>query len=833
MALAPSRVPSADEWKESAGGLLMGMGRRMSGGFKGGLSGSGRPRRTTADVKDVYDGGMTARRTARRTMEGSDKSDIIPLYDDIPFPVACVAVSESLCLAVGQLLSPGVTILPHPPRYVSDWLPFVLDELKPVVNDGVTVSAPFAFVRMSDPTVGLNRTLGDTRILQNSDTIVNLAYRDETIELTAQERGELALRVCDVIKVVALPSKVPRLREILRLDVLTEKEKARQAMAIPKGVTLTSSGKIPVEGIVHPFLQLMGGNKSYGSTSATNAHTQIHDKHREGEVGLTLALGSMVDDGRGGRGHRHAKPGKTTEDHHHHGHHHRHQDHHLHDRHQNDHHHHDHHHHQHHHQHASPKKDHHGAVPSAAAGSSPPKHKHDGHGHSHSLPTFSPRAVSPDGSVNTQPSNRSPTLHTSPTHASPRPQPQETTGDLQLPSLPKIFPSTNTTQDDRAIIALLMRSASAALDSHPHPHPQPPSPSNPTDHKGGIQRRKPPERRYSFGGLSAVHCATDAARILVNTSIAMSAAATGAGAGAGTVAGAGGIADGAVVVGALIGGEDHGTSTGSGSSSTDIVTNNELLLTTFHSSPPKGVGEDRPITPSLNHTDAAIAAHRADTEYVSLVNNLPMAESLIISLAAAERRIVDLEKENNQYRFQMGEIIKEKDNHEVHINVLNTKIARLLAEKDALKKAAKELKYAHVLEGKQIDLRMKEFDQVKVQYEQYQKKTEPQIASLTAKVKTMEILAAAEQSELDRNIAIAVKNATDELILKEARIVAAAREAVSTVCYPPPPLLFIIPYLSKFPTHHYPHQTTLCPLSILLFVIHFILLLLFFFIFPI
>ena len=791
MALAPFKAPGADDWKDAGnnGGLLMGMGRRMSGGFKGGLGGSGRVRRTAADVNDVYDGGLTAKRAARKTMEASDKSDnAMPVFDDVPFPAACVAVSESLCLAVGQLLSPGVTILPHPPRHVSDWLPFVLDELKPLVNDGVTVCAPFAFVRMSDPTVGLERTLGDTRILQNSDTIVNLAYRDEAFELTAYERGKLALRVCDVIKVVALPSKVPRLREILRLDALADKEKARQAMDIPKGVTLTASGKIPVEGVVNPFLQLMGGNKTYGSTAA-NVHAHALDKHRDGENGFAIAAGTVGDDGRVGKGHRRAKHSKTM--------------------------------HQHQHQHPSPQRavrnrrdaqgdD--GAVPAAAAGSSPLKHKDQGQGHSIQS---TPRAASPDTSVsahtlNNRPPARSrspshsphPSLHTSPVHASPPHLP----GDPQLPHLPKLFPPTNTTKIDRAIIALLMRSTSAALDKPPPPS-QPSSSSNTAAHSGALRRGKPPQRRYSFGGLSAVHCAADAARILVNASIAMTGSGT-AITGSGTAI-TGGSTDGGEMSG---GGEDSGSG-GAGVSAVPIINSGDPLLSVNNTSV-QGVEEDSRHDPSLllPPVDASIAANRADTEFVSLVNNLPMAESLIISLAAAERTIANLEKENNQYRYHMGEIIKEKDNHEIHINVLNTKIARLVTEKDALKKAAKELKYAHVLEGKQVDLRMKEFDQVKVQYEQYQKKTEPLIATLTAKVKTMEILAAAEQSELERAIAVAVKTATDDLILKEARVVAAAREAVTML--PPTPPHPPLPTHTSPPPPPHPHLPTHPPPSL-------------------
>ena len=37
----------------------------------------------------------------------------------------------------------------------------------------------------------------------------------------------------------------------------------------------------------------------------------------------------------------------------------------------------------------------------------------------------------------------------------------------------------------------------------------------------------------------------------------------------------------------------------------------------------------------------------------SISNNLPPAESLIISLAAAERNISELEKENNQYKEKL------------------------------------------------------------------------------------------------------------------------------------------------------------------------------------
>jgi len=57
--------------------------------------------------------------------------------------------------------------------------------------------------------------------------------------------------------------------------------------------------------------------------------------------------------------------------------------------------------------------------------------------------------------------------------------------------------------------------------------------------------------------------------------------------------------------------------------------------------------------PSAAAAGATAGLAPAERRLVSIVHGLPAAESLVISLAAAERRIAALEKENNRWRTQV------------------------------------------------------------------------------------------------------------------------------------------------------------------------------------
>jgi hypothetical protein len=114
--------------------------------------------------------------------------------------------------------------------------------------------------------------------------------------------------------------------------------------------------------------------------------------------------------------------------------------------------------------------------------------------------------------------------------------------------------------------------------------------------------------------------------------------------------------------------------------------------------------------------------------------HLPSAESLIITLAAAERDIMGLEVENNKYRMRIAEILAEKVELGLRADKFERQLELKIEEFNALKKTNQEMKYNLTRNEKRIELRFLELTDARAKYAELDKRTTPLIASLQTKV---------------------------------------------------------------------------------------------------
>jgi 5'-3' exonuclease len=118
----------------------------------------------------------------------------------------------------------------------------------------------------------------------------------------------------------------------------------------------------------------------------------------------------------------------------------------------------------------------------------------------------------------------------------------------------------------------------------------------------------------------------------------------------------------------------------------------------------------------------------------SITSNLPAVETLVMSLAAAERHIMNLEKDNDNNICQIILITKQQEATKAEADKLHLVVEKLELSLANTKKDLIALKYKGHVEDKQLEQRIRETSQLKSELHQLRTRTDPLIANLTAKV---------------------------------------------------------------------------------------------------